>query len=256
MMHRAKTSNKGDRMRRCLVGIAAVSALIIGGCGNSTPSNPDLGPGTDTTQAQDLNQGPDGVGQDLPVTPDNAQGQDMAVTPDVPPPPPDGPPPPPPDGGPDGVSPDGGPPVNCDPLDLTGAATIPIENATITPAGQGGTLSTSNWDLSQIKVDAPLDVTGTAQGKVEIVAADATTGAARIAVHGDITAPLTTTFDQTGAGDYSTDANMLNITGGCGMMSPIMNAQYTATATELTIWADVTVMGIPVTIELHLAPAQ
>jgi hypothetical protein len=200
-------------------------------------------PGPDNVQGPDL-QGP---------------GQDATVTPDTPTPPDGAPPPPdgaPADGGADGVSGDG-PPVNCTPLDLTGAMSIPLENGTITPNGQGGTLASSTWDLSEIKVDTGIgiQVMGTAQGKVEIVAADATTGAARIAVHGDVTMPVTTTFDQTGAGDYMTSANMLNIMGGCGQMSPIMNAQYTATSTTLVIWANVTVMGIPVMLELHLVPA-
>lgn len=149
--------------------------------------------------------------------------------------------------------------VNCDPLDLANAPEVTIvSNQMITPNPQAGTVVAGTYELTSAKLYAfGLQVTGTAQARVEIVPGDATAGAARLAVVLDGMA-LGQPFDQelTGAGQYTIAGNNLTVADGCGGSEPLPVLQYTATSTALTLWTTYNYMNLNIPIELGLALEQ
>lgn len=163
-------------------------------------------------------------------------------------------------GGSSNGSPDGGnttpdtpaaPMPNCTPLDLASSAAVTITNAQVTPNPQGGALASNTFKLTSLKLSANgFTVNGTAKSRVELVAGNATTGAARVALIIDATAlgqPVQQ--NSAGAGLYTAAGTSLNLTDGCGGSNPLSGLTYTAAGTSLTLWTNYMVTD-PVTLTI------
>lgn len=145
--------------------------------------------------------------------------------------------------------------ANCDALDLAAAPEIPLVVQQITPNPQGGTVVAGTYELSSIKLYANgLPVTGTAQGRVEIVISTATAGAARVAMAIDGMALGQAVMENlAGAGLYTITASDLTVADGCGGSEPLPVLSYTATGTTLTLWTEYMITDpIALTIPLEL----
>lgn len=145
--------------------------------------------------------------------------------------------------------------ANCNALDLAAAPEVPIVVQQITPNPQGGTVVAGTYELSSIKLYANgLPVTGTAQGRVEIVLGTATAGAARVAMAIDGMALGQAVMENlTGAGLYTITGSDLTVADGCGGSEPLPVLSYTATGTSLTLWTEYMITDpIALTIPLEL----
>lgn len=204
--------------------VLALGALIATGCGDNSSGAVDATPVADAAAI-------------------DAAAIDAVVV-DAPPPPPDAPV--------DAMVNDAFTPA-CLTADAAGAAAVTIVNGTITPNGQGGELTTGMWELDAATFDAPLTIGGTVQSLMNIEASTPTLGGAAMHLLATITSPVSTTADEFGFGAYSTTGSMVTISevASCGAAPPIAMAEYTATATEVTLWGTISVMGIPVDVEVH-----
>lgn len=222
-------------MRNILGATALVGLLLFGvGCGSDPGTDTggqDTGgndTGTDTTGTD---TGTDTTGTDT-TGDDTKQPGDMTGT----------------DTAPTDMT--GDMPKECAGPDVTGAPKVTIEVGDVTPAGTGGEITTGRWLLQSALLDAPIPVEGTLQAVLDVAATNATSGNAGVRLVGTITAPVMTDFDQGGLGSYTTADNDITIAAAPGCSDPpIEMGEYTVDGDELTLWATLTVMNIPVSVE-------
>jgi hypothetical protein len=135
---------------------------------------------------------------------------------------------------------------DCSEIDLTGAPEVPLAKGPFEPAGTGGTLTTARWLMTDVIYSAPGfgPVIGSGQAVLEILAADPTSGLARVRLRGQLNGPVFGTFDQSGVGGYTVDGNVFTIEAGCSGQSPVRDVEYTVSGATLTVWTTIQVLGV------------
>lgn len=141
--------------------------------------------------------------------------------------------------------------ASCPTADASGAPSVTLTNATVTPSGAGGLVVTSSWQLSDIKVQAPVSVTGTAQGALEVFATSGTEGAMFVDLIVNISAPISGSTQETGGGYYSISGTTMAISSSpfCSQDPPFNSVEYTASPTTMTVWTTVMISGFNIAIE-------
>ena len=143
--------------------------------------------------------------------------------------------------------------AECVIADASAAPEVGLLNGTVVPAGQGGTLVSDDWVLDEALIDAPIDVTGTVQGVIDIRGASGTTGALAVDAIGVITSPIDANLDINGDSYYTSadETVTFSMHPACDAPPPITSAEFTATPTELTVWTVFDVDGLDVPARLH-----
>ena len=98
-----------------------------------------------------------------------------------------------------------------------------------------------------------MSVTGTIRGALEIEVNDDTSGVLALEAIVEITSPLATELTMSGDGDYSTSGAQIALMANpaCVAEAPIDMGEFTATSAELTLWANVSVFGLPFPTRMH-----
>lgn len=147
----------------------------------------------------------------------------------------------------------------CTAPDLTDTGSVSLQDGATPAAGMGGELPGGRWELVEARysTDIPVSATGTAQGAIELEPVNPFEGWARVAVHLNLTAPVTEEIELDGAGAYTATGAVLDLDQSCGDDNPIDGAEYTVTdlnpGFELTLWTqfEYDVSGFPVTIDVE-----